>query len=466
MEKVQSDFSQGSIAKNILRLGIPLTVAQLTVVLYNVVDRAFIGHIPGEGDLAITGIGLAMPITSIITAFANLCGMGGGPLCSMARGEGDDTRAARVMGNAMTMLLAFAGTLTVLFYIFHRPILYLFGASDSTIGYASDYLTIYLAGTVFVMLSLGMNPFINCQGFARTGMMTVLLGAVINLLLDPLFIYAFHMGVKGAALATIIAQGASAAWVTAFLTGKKTLLRLRPEVMRPDWSIVRRISTLGLTGFTFGITNSIVQALGNALLFTYGSLAGGAAMGDLYVGAMTVINSLREVVFQPIRGLTQGSQPIMGYNFGAKKYSRVREAIRYISKICFLYNGTIWLALLAFPQLFILIFNDKPELVTATVPMLRTYFGCYVFMSFQNVGQNTFVALGRSKYAVFFSLLRKVFLVVPFMLLLPRLGGLGVYGVFLAEPLSDLIGGIAAWATMMLTAYRRLDLPDGSPAPW
>ena len=214
-----SDFSQGSIAGNIMRLAIPLTVAQLTVVLYNVVDRAFIGHIPEVGDLAITGIGLSMPITSIITAFANLCGMGGGPLCSMARGMGDEKRAAQIMGNALTMLLTFAAVLTGIFYLFHRPVLYLFGASDTTIGYATDYLMVYLAGTAFVMLSLGMNPFINCQGFARTGMMTVLLGAVVNLVLDPVLIYGLHMGVKGAALATVSAQGASTVWVGAFLTG-------------------------------------------------------------------------------------------------------------------------------------------------------------------------------------------------------------------------------------------------------
>ena len=461
-----SDFSQGSIAGNIMRLAIPLTVAQLTVVLYNVVDRAFIGHIPGVGDLAITGIGLSMPITSIITAFANLCGMGGGPLCSMARGRGDESLAARIMGNAMTMLLTFAAVLTGVFYAFHRPILYLFGASDATIGYASDYLMIYLAGTVFVMLSLGMNPFINCQGFAATGMMTVLLGAVVNLVLDPVLIYGFHMGVKGAALATVVAQGTSTVWVVAFLTGKKAALRLRPEVMRPAWKLIRRIASLGLSGFAFGITNSVVQALGNALLYTYGAAAGGSAMGDLYVGSMTIINSLREVIFQPLRGLTQGFQPVVGYNLGAKKYGRVREAIRFISKICMLYNGVVWLLMLLFPRLFILIFNNEEALVTTTIPMLRIYFAGYIFLAFQQVGQNTFVGLGRSGYAVFFSLLRKLILVVPLMLFLPMVGGLGVYGVFLAEPVSDVVGGLVTWGVMMMIIYRRLDIPDGSEVPW
>ncbi|MCI8419276.1 MAG: MATE family efflux transporter [Oscillospiraceae bacterium] len=455
----KNDFSQGSIARNILSLAVPLTVAQLTVVLYNVVDRAFIGHIAGVGRDAFTGIGLVMPVTYIINAFANLCGTGGAPLCSIARGRGDDRRAARVMGVSFTFLLLLGAALTVFFYLFHEPILYLVGGSPETVYHAKSYLLIYLAGTIPVMISLGMNPFINSQGFGRIGMMTTLLGAVVNLILDPVFIFALNMGVRGAALATVIAQTCSAAWVLVFLTGKRALLRLDRESLGLDGPILRRVCGLGLTGFTFSVTNSLVQALGNAQLQTYGALAGGSAQGDLYVAAMTAITSVREIVFQPIHGLTQGAQPVMGYNYGAGRYSRVRESIRFVTAACLTYNVAVWLLLLAFPQVFILLFNDDPGLLEVGVTTMRIYYAAYAAMSFQTIGQNTFVALGRAKSAVFFSLLRKVILVTPLILLLPRMG-LGAYGVFAAEPISDVIGGLACFTTMMCTVWREMKQPD------
>ena len=436
----KNDFSQGGIAQNILSLAIPLTVAQLTVVLYNVVDRAFIGHIDAVGRDAFTGIGLVMPITYIINAFANLCGTGGAPLCSIARGQGDGKRAARIMGVSFTFLVLLGAGLTALFYLFH----------------AKSYLLIYLAGTIPVMIGLGMNPFINAQGFGRTGMMTTLLGAVINLALDPLFIFVLGMGVRGAALATVIAQTCSAVWVLAFLTGGKAILRLDRESLGLDWPILRRVCGLGLTGFTFSVTNSVVQALGNAQLQTYGALTGGN--GNLYVAAMTAITSVREIVFQPIRGLTQGAQPVIGYNYGAGQYSRVRECIRFLTAACLSYNVVIWLLLLAFPHMFILLFNDDPGLLEVGVRTMRVYYAAYVMMSFQMIGQNTFVALGRAKSAVCFSLLRKVALVTPLMLLLPRLWG--PYGVFAAEPVSDVIGGLACYVTMMCTVWRDMKRPD------
>lgn len=455
----KNDFSQGSIARNILSLAVPLTVAQLTVVLYNVVDRAFIGHIAGVGRDAFTGIGLVMPVTYIINAFANLCGTGGAPLCSIARGRGDDRRAARVMGVSFTFLLLLGAALTVFFYLFHEPILYLVGGSPETVYHAKSYLLIYLAGTIPVMISLGMNPFINSQGFGRIGMMTTLLGAVVNLILDPVFIFALNMGVRGAALATVIAQTCSAAWVLVFLTGKRALLRLDRESLGLDGPILRRVCGLGLTGFTFSVTNSLVQALGNAQLQTYGALAGGSAQGDLYVAAMTAITSVREIVFQPIHGLTQGAQPVMGYNYGAGRYSRVRESIRFVTAACLTYNVAVWLLLLASPQVFILLFNDDPGLLEVGVTTMRIYYAAYAAMSFQTIGQNTFVALGRAKSAVFFSLLRKVILVTPLILLLPRMG-LGAYGVFAAEPISDVIGGLACFTTMMCTVWREMKQPD------
>ena len=456
----KNDFSQGSIPKNILSLAIPLTVAQLTVVLYNVVDRAFIGHIGQVGRDAFTGIGLVMPVTYIITAFANLCGTGGAPLCSIARGRGDDKKAARIMGVSFTFLLLLGAGLTVLFYLFHEPILYLVGGSPETVAHAKDYLLLYLAGTIPVMIGLGMNPFINAQGFGRTGMMTTLLGAVINLILDPVFIFALDMGVRGAALATVIAQTCSAVWVLVFLTGKNALLRLDRGNLGLEGPILRRVCSLGLTGFTFSVTNSLVQALGNAQLQTYGALSGGSAQGNLYVAAMTAITSVREIVFQPIRGLTQGAQPVIGYNYGAGRYSRVRESVRFLTVSCLSYNVAVWLLLLAFPHVFILLFNDDPGLLEVGVRTMRIYYAAYFFMSFQMIGQNTFVALGRARMAVCFSLLRKVALVTPLILLLPRLWGLGAYGVFAAEPVSDVIGGLTCYITMMCTVWQEMKQPD------
>lgn len=453
----RDDFSQGGIAGNILSLAIPLTVAQLTVVLYNVVDRAFIGHIDAVGRDAFTGIGLVMPATYIITAFANLCGAGGAPLFSIARGRGKDEEASRIMGVSFTLLLLLGAALTAGFYLFQTPFLYLVGGSDSTVVHARSYLQIYLTGVIPVMIGLGMNPFINAQGFGKVGMMTTLLGAVVNLALDPLLIFGLHMGVQGAALATVIAQFCSAIWVMAFLTGRRTVLRLERKSMGLEAPILRRICGLGLTGFTFSVTNSLVQALGNAQLQTWGAAGQG---GDLYVAAMTAIVSIREIVFQPIRGLTQGAQPVLGYNFGAGKYSRVRESIRFLTVSCLGYNILVWALLLAFPRAFILLFNDDPALLAAGAPAMRIYYAAYVMMSFQMIGQNTFVALGRAKNAVFFSLFRKVILVVPLMVLLPRLWGLGAYGVFASEPVSDILGGAACYITMMCTVWRDMKRPD------
>ncbi len=447
----KNDFSQGSIPKNILSLAIPLTVAQLTVVLYNVVDRAFIGHIDAIGRDAFTGIGLVMPVTYIITAFANLCGTGGAPLCSIARGEGDEGRASRIMGVSFTFLLLLGAALTAVFYLFHEPFLYLVGGSPDTVGHARSYLLIYLAGTIPVMIGLGMNPFINAQGFGRTGMMTTLLGAVINLILDPLFIFVLGMGVRGAALATVIAQVCSAAWVLAFLTGRRAILRLDRGSLGLDGPILRRVCGLGLTGFTFSVTNSLVQAIGNAQLQSCGAPSG---TGDLYVAAMTAITSVREIVFQPIRGLTQGAQPVLGYNYGAGRYGRVRESIRFLTVSCLAYNVVVWLLLLAFPGVFILLFNDDPALLEVGVKTMRIYYAAYVMMSFQMIGQNTFVALGRAKQAVFFSLWRKMVLVMPLMLVFPRFWGPA--GVFAAEPVSDVVGGGICYLTMMATVGREM----------
>lgn len=433
------------MARNILQMALPMTVAQLINILYNVVDRMYLGKLPGH--LSLTGLGLCLPIISILMGFANLCGMGGAPLCSIHRGKGEDGEAERILGNSFALLLLFGAGLTALGLAFRRPILYLFGASDLTFPYANDYLTIYLLGTLFVMIGLGMNPFINAQGFSRMGMMTVALGAVVNIVLDPIFIFALDMGVRGAALATVLAQGCSALWVLKFLTGRRALLRLRWNTLRLQAARVRRILALGASGFAMSMTNSLVQVLCNASLQHYG--------GDLYVGVMTVINSIREVVSMPVQGITNGCQPVLGYNYGAGEYERVRRGIRFTTVLTVGYSVAAWALVMAVPELLIRIFNDEPELIAAGIPAFRLYFAAFFCMSFQFIGQSVFVGLGRSKSAVFFSLLRKAFIVAPLTLLLPGLG-MGVDGVFAAEPVSNVLGGLACLLTMYITVYRRL----------
>lgn len=433
------------MARNILQMALPMTVAQLINILYNIVDRMYLGKLPGH--LSLTGLGLCLPIISILMGFANLCGMGGAPLCSIHRGKGENGEAERILGNSFALLLLFGTGLTALGLAFRRPILYLFGASDLTFPYANDYLTIYLLGTLFVMIGLGMNPFINAQGFSRMGMMTVALGAAVNIVLDPIFIFALDMGVRGAALATVLAQGCSALWVLKFLTGRRALLRLRWNTLRLQAARVRRILALGASGFAMSMTNSLVQVLCNASLQHYG--------GDLYVGVMTVINSIREVVSMPVQGITNGCQPVLGYNYGAGEYERVRRGIRFTTVLTVGYSVAAWALVMAVPELLIRIFNDEPELIAAGIPAFRLYFAAFFCMSFQFIGQSVFVGLGRSRSAVFFSLLRKAFIVAPLTLLLPGLG-MGVDGVFAAEPVSNVLGGLACLLTMYVTVYRRL----------
>ncbi|MBU9742312.1 MATE family efflux transporter [Lachnospiraceae bacterium ASD3451] len=445
---VNNDFSKGSVSGNILSLALPMTLAQLINVLYNVVDRIYIGHIPGESTVPLTGLGLALPIITIITAFANLFGMGGAPLCSIARGQRENKKAEQIMGNSFSMLLISGILLMILCLLFKKPLLYLFGASSATFPYADSYLTIYLLGTVFVMISLGMNSFINSQGFGKIGMMTVLLGAVANIILDPLFIFVFQMGVRGAAAATLISQMLSAVWVLKFLRGPKAILRLNREGMRLKADLLKNITGLGMSGFVMSVTNGSVQIICNATLQNFG--------GDLYVGVMTVINSVREIITMPVMGVTNGAQPVMGFNYGAEEYGRVRSAIKFTTAVCVIYTFAVWGLLLLAPRFFIHLFNSEPELLEAGVPAMKIYFFGIFMMSLQFAGQSVFVALGKSRQAVFFSLLRKAIIVIPLTLLLPMVGGLGTNGVFLAEPVSNFIGGTACFVTMMITVWPSL----------
>lgn len=444
------DFSQGKVWKNIVSQAIPLTLAQLVQLLYNVVDRIYIGHLPGSDSMALTGVGLTFPIITLIAAFTNLFGSGGTPLFSIARGKQDEQRAEQIMGNVCSMLLGSSIVIFFFCYFFRKPILYLFGAGDASYVYADQYLQIYLLGTAFSMLAAGMNGFLNAQGYPGMGMLTTVIGAVLNLILDPLFIFKFHLGVKGAALATVISQMVSAVWVIRFLTGKKAILKIRRKNLKPDGRLLLNIMGLGLSGFIVQFTNALVQIVCNVTLRSYG--------GDLYVGIMTVLHSVRELLSLPVMGIVSGSQPILGYNYGAKNMHRVKEGIRFTALIGITYTLLAWALVMKFPHLLFSIFTPDTGMVESGNAALQIYFFGFCFMAFQFTGQSTFQALGYAKRSIFFSLFRKVIIVVPLTLLLPVLG-LGVNGVFLAEPISNFVGGLASFTTMWVTVYRRLEDP-------
>ena len=447
MAQQQNDFSQGSVYRHVLSLALPMTVAQLVQILYNVVDRIYIGHLPGASSLALTGLGLTFPVITLILAFTNLFGMGGAPLCSIARGRGDTERAERIMGSTLTMLLAASVVLTVLGQVFLRPLLFLFGASDDTWPYAAAYLRIYLIATPLAMVGTGMNGFINAQGFGRVGMVTTLMGAAANIVLDPVFIFLLDMGVSGAAVATVLSQLLSAAWVMRFLLGRRTLLKLRPANLRPDWPLVGEIARLGTAGFVMSASNGAVQIACNTTLRAFG--------GDVYVGVMTVLSSVRDVVSLPCQGLNNASQPVLGFNFGARKYDRVVRVIRFTAATSVGYMLLAWLAVFLFPRPIMSVFNSSPALLDAGAPAMHLYFFGFFMMALQISAQSVFVGLGLSRQAIFFSILRKIIIVVPLTLLLPHVGGLGVTGVFLAEPISNFIGGAASFTTMVLTLRHR-----------
>ena len=443
----EKDFSVGSVKRQIIAQAAPLTVAQVVQLLYNVVDRIYIGHMKGTGDVALTGLGITFPVIVLIAAFTSLFGTGGTALFSIARGRRDEEEAEAILGNVFALLTASSAVLFCLCYLFRRPILYLFGASDVSVEYADQYLQIYLFGTAFSMLATGLNGYINAQGFPRVGMLTTILGAVVNIVLDPIFIFGLGLGVRGAALATVLSQGISAAWVLRFLTGKKAILRLRLRRVRVDLRRTRSIAALGLPGFVMQGTNSLVQIVCNVQLQAYG--------GDLYVGIMTVLNSVREILSLPVMGVTNGAQPVLGFNYGAKENSRVKEGIRFTAVLGIAYTVAAWVVVMLIPQQLMGIFSSDAAVIETGAHMLNLYFFGFFFMAFQFVGQTAFQSLGKAKQAVFFSLLRKAVIVVPLTLLLPMIG-LGVQGVFLAEPISNAIGGLACFTTMWLTIYRKL----------
>lgn len=444
----KNDFSKGPVWKCIITQAVPLTIAQLVQLLYNVVDRIYLGHLGDGNSLALTGVGLTFPIVTLIMAFSGLFGMGGVPLFSMERGAGEEEKAAKIIGNSFALLLCSSFILTAVGYMFSRPILFAFGASEESYVYANQYLSIYLLGTTFSMITTGMNGYINAQGFPKVGMISIIIGAITNIILDPILIFGFDMGVRGAALATIISQAISAIWVLHFLFGKKVLIPIQLTYIRIRKNITKEIFKLGTSNFIMAGTNCLVQIVCNSTLQSYG--------GDIYVGIMTVTNSVREIFNLPISGIISGSQPVISFNYGAKSYERVKSGIRFNTFVGAAYTMFAWLLVVLFPQFWFGMFSDDLQMMDVGVGMLKLYFFGFVFMSFQFAGQSTFQALGDAKHAIFFSLLRKAIIVVPLTIILPMLG-FGVTGVFLAEPISNVIGGLASYITMRMTVYKQLE---------
>ncbi|MCR4955136.1 MAG: MATE family efflux transporter [Lachnospiraceae bacterium] len=427
----------------------PLILAQMVQLAYNIVDRIYIGHMPGENaSVALTGIGLCFPIITMISAFVNLVSTGSAPLCSMARGKGEVKKAQDILNNAYALQIIISISLIILINLTKKPLLYVLGASDVTYGYAVSYLNIYIFGTMFFALGTGMNTFINLQGYPRMGMCTIVIGAVMNLILDPIFIFVMGMGVKGAATATIISQFCSAAWVSQFLFSAKRELRLIPKEIGLKKYILKDVLVLGIPGFIMGATNTAVQSVCNATLHMHG--------GDIYVGIMTIINSVREIAGLPINGITSGSQPVISYNYGARKYDRVKQGIRFTAFVAISYTALFWVTTLTFPHMLLQIFTDEARVVNTGLMPIRVYFMGFLFMSLQFCGQSSFVAMGKAKQAIFFSIFRKIIIVVPLTILLPMVHDLGVMGVFLAEPISNFVGGNASFWTMYFTVYKKL----------
>lgn len=432
-----------SVPRLLLRLSLPAVTAQVINALYNIVDRMYIGRIAEIGTNALTGVGITFPVIMIISAFASLIGMGGAPFTSIKMGQRDNEGAERILGNCTMMLVTISVILTAVLFFVKQPVLYLFGASDVTFPYANDYLSIYLVGTLAVQISLGLNSFITAQGYASTAMATVLIGAVCNIVLDPIFIFLLGMGVKGAALATIISQTVSAVWVICFLTGKKAVLKIRRKFLSFVCNDTGRVLALGLSPFIMQSTESLIQICFNVTLKQFGT--------DLDIGAMVILTSVMQMVLMPLSGVTQGAQPIIGYNYGAKNYARVKSTIKYMVGICCAYAVVIWTLCIFFPRIPCSIFSGDEHLVPLAAGYMKTFcFGILLF-GLQIAFQNSFVALGNAKYSIFLALLRKIVLLIPLTLILPRIG-LGVYGVFLSEPIADICAALTTTTIFLLSA--------------
>ena len=433
------------LSKLIVQLAVPSIIAQIINILYNIVDRMYIGHIKEAGNLALTGLGITFPILTIISAFSAFAGSGGAPLAAINLGKGDKEKAEKILGNAILMLLTFSVFLTVVFLILKKPLLYLFGASDNTIDYANQYITIYLCGTVFVQLALGLNMFISSQGKARVAMLSILIGAVTNIILDPILIFGFHMGVKGAAIATITSQAISAAWVVIFLISKRSSVRIKLKCLNPDITMITSIGALGIAPFIMQVTESAIMIVYNRGLQFYG--------GDLYVGSMTILQSIMQLLIVPVQGFTQGVQPIISYNYGAAKFERVMKTFK-ITLIGTVSATTLSsLICILFPEVLARIFTTKPELISLVGDVLPIYIGGMWIFGLQMCCQATFVGLGQAKISLFIATFRKIILLIPMIIIMPLI--FGVRGIYYSEPISDTISATTA-GLLFLFNYKKI----------
>ena len=437
------DFSTGSVYKHLINLAVPMTAAMIVQVCYSLVDRIYLGHLSDTSNMALTGLGLSFPLISIVMAFTSLFSTGATPLFSMYRGRHDPKTAQKIIDSTYAMILFFAAGLMLVFYTGFKPIIYLFGGSDLSYPYAKDYLLIYLLGTPLVMLSSGLSGFINAQGFPKVAMLSVMTGAVINIILDPIFIFYLDLKIQGAAVASVISQAVSAFMVIRFLTGKKSLFKLKLNRLKPDFKLCRQIVGLGVTGFTMQGTNGIVQIACNVTLRAHG--------GDIYIGIMTVLMSVRDVIFLPMHGLTDAAKPIIAFNYGAGLLSRIKQSICFTAISATSYLFICWLIIFLNPEIIFTLFNADINTITLGVPALHIYFFGFFMMALHATGQTAFVGLGKAKPAVFFALFRKVLIVVPLTIILPEIGNLGVKGVFMAEPISNWISGICCFGMMLYT---------------
>ena len=444
------DFENGTVTGNILEAALPMLVAQILNLLYNIVDRIYIARIAEVGTAALGAVGLCFPLIVIITAFANLFGNGGAPLFAIQRGQKDERKAVAIMNTSFTMVCASAIVLMVIGFLFARPILILFGASDNSLVYALPYMMIYLLGTLPSMVAVGMNPFINAQGYSLIGMCSVAVGAGANLLLDPLFIFGLGFGVRGAAIATVLSQCLSAIFVFYFLTKKSELKvrLLKKNEIAACMGYAKNIISLGMAGFIMQLTNSLVTICCNNVLSVTG--------GDIYISVMTIVSSVRQLVETPIHAMSEGSSPILSYNYGARRPIRVRKAGMVMGAMILAYSAVIWSIIILEPRPLIRIFSSDAQLIKDAVPALNQYFAAFIFMDLQYMGQTVFKSLNKKKQAIFFSLLRKVFIVVPLTYLMPYALHMGTDGVFLAEPVSNVIGGALCFATMLITVLPEL----------
>lgn len=443
----EANLGQDPIGGLLFKLAMPAILAQLINVLYNMVDRMYIGHIPNVGPSALTGVGVTMPAIMCISAFAALVSMGGAPRASIMMGKGKHEEAEKILGNCTAMLCLVAVILTTMFLIFGKDILLIFGASENTIEYAWAYMQIYSCGTIFVQLALGLNAFINAQGFAKIGMLTVVIGAICNIILDPIFIFLLNMGVRGAALATIISQGVSCVWILKFLMGNKSTLRLQTRYMRIQPKVVIPCVALGVSPFIMQFTESILNVCFNTSLLKYG--------GDTAVGAMTILGSVMQFTMLPLQGLSQGAQPIVSFNYGANNIKRVKKAFRLLLLCSLSFTVIMWTVCMLFPQLFIGIFTSDAQLAEYTKWAIHIYMAATLIFGIQIACQQTFIALGNAKVSVFLALLRKVILLIPLIYILPNFFADKTMAVFLAEPVADVIA-VTTTAVLFAKEYRRL----------